>query len=475
MSEAATDSDTKSEFGFVPQDSESKLMQCMNNCEDNDFEMENPFEGQAMPADGSFEVDIMDCRDPPSVVQVEDRPDDVAEYSSSFGETDSGAEYNLSLSDGEVESTYAGGGMSGSINNGYGDVFALRKKKLTDHWRLFIQPLRWHCKWLELQMKELNAQAVKYDNALAKYEQRKQLGLECLHGGDMDSKSAPLLAQVKREKVMKRRKRKRNEDTVDLVSYMSHHNLFSFYEKKPQSDVRPMEACSGNLGLEESLDFGGGLSSLEQLLAKIEMAHMHIRKVKARIGKVIGENPAKFASLNSLSMGPRDPLSGAFCDGTSPPPDGNHQSPICSIHVASKKVASGSRTESLEHVIVGPDLREPTTSHHAIESSNPKSEEGYLKKVKIDNPTQREVAKEEIINEDELTSTTLGKLRERPERRKAAAASASASGVRSDKLAEGPSHVEASNKRTTSTTKTYVRKRRRRGRLTARPRKRNQA
>lgn len=78
-------------------------------------------------------------------------------------------------------------------------------------------------------MKELNAQAIKYDNALAKYEQRKQLGLENLHYEGIDSKSTPNLAQVKRESVMKRRKRKRKEDMVDLSSYKSHHNLFSFY------------------------------------------------------------------------------------------------------------------------------------------------------------------------------------------------------------------------------------------------------
>ncbi|KAI4304963.1 hypothetical protein MLD38_040416 [Melastoma candidum] len=475
MSEAATDANKKSEFGFVPQHSESKLMQCINNCEDNDFEMENPCEGQSMHSGDSFEVDISDCRDPSSVVQVEDRPEDVGEYSSSFGETESGTEYNSGVSDGEVESTYAGGGISWSLNNGYGDVFALRKKKLTDHWRLFIQPLRWHCKWLELQMKELNAQATKYDNAIAKYEQRKQLGLESLHGGNIDSKSAPILDQDKREKLMKRRKRKKNEDAMDLASYMSHHNLFSFYDKKPHSDVRPMEACSGNLGLEECLDFWSGLSSLEQLLAKVEMAHMHIRKVKERIGKVIGENPVKFASLNSLSMGPRDPLSGTFCDGNTSPPDGNLQLPISSIHITSKKVVSGSQGESLEHAIVGPDLKEPITSHHAIESSNLQCGGGYLKRVKIDNMTEREVVNEEIIDEDVAMTTSLEKLSERPERREAAAAAASASGIRFDTPAEGPSHLEASNKRTTSTAKTYVRKRRRRGRLTARPRKRNPA
>lgn len=123
--EASMDVDVNTDINSVPLHSGSKLMQCMNNCEDNDFEMENLFEGQAVNTNDSFEVDIIDCGDPPCTRQLEDCPEDVAEYSSSFGKTDSGTEYNSGVSDGEVESTYVGG-MSGSFNNGFGDVFALR-------------------------------------------------------------------------------------------------------------------------------------------------------------------------------------------------------------------------------------------------------------------------------------------------------------------------------------------------------------
>lgn len=73
------------------------------------------------------------------------------------------------------------------------------------------------------------------------------------------------------------------------------------------------------------------------------MARLHQRKVKAHVEKVIGENPVKFASLNSLSMGMRDKRTGIFPNHTSPPLDVNLPSPMGSLLAASKKVASSSQ------------------------------------------------------------------------------------------------------------------------------------
>ena len=78
-------------------------------------------------------------------------------------------------------------------------------------------------------MKKLRSQAQKYDRELADYNRRKQLelGNSILEG--FGAKSLPFSGQSRRKKFMKRKKRKRVEDTVDIASYMSHHNLFSYY------------------------------------------------------------------------------------------------------------------------------------------------------------------------------------------------------------------------------------------------------
>lgn len=105
-----------------------------------------------------------------------------------------------------------------------------RKKKLTDHWRRFIHPLRWRCQWLELQIKEFQSQAVKYDK-LAEYEHQKHLAFDKVISEGCNSKSLAFSGQVQRNNILKRKRRKKVEQTVDLPSYISNHNLFSHYGK----------------------------------------------------------------------------------------------------------------------------------------------------------------------------------------------------------------------------------------------------
>lgn len=81
---------------------------------------------------------------------------------------------------------------------------------MTTHWNKFIRPLMWRLKWLELKIKELQSQDKKYDSQLAKYAQIEQ--------SEFDAMS----------KLTKRKKRKRVEDTTNIASYMSQHNLFSY-------------------------------------------------------------------------------------------------------------------------------------------------------------------------------------------------------------------------------------------------------
>lgn len=108
-------------------------------------------------------------------------------------------------------------------------LVTLSRKKLTDHWRRFIHPLKWRCKWLELRINELNSQAGKYDRKLAECNQKKKLNFYGPESQDFNAKSLPFPGQLSREKVMIRRKRKRVEETRDVASYMSQHNLFSYF------------------------------------------------------------------------------------------------------------------------------------------------------------------------------------------------------------------------------------------------------
>lgn len=87
----------------------------------------------------------------------------------------------------------------------------------------------WRCKWAELQVKELQSQALKYDRELAKYDKTKQFefGRSTVEG--CDAKLQPSVGRKERNQIMKRKKRKQVEETADLASYMSHHNLFSYY------------------------------------------------------------------------------------------------------------------------------------------------------------------------------------------------------------------------------------------------------
>lgn len=82
-----------------------------------------------------------------------------------------------------------------------------KKKKVTDEWRRFSQPLMWRCKWLELKVKELESQARGYDKEVQSY-----------YGDD----------QTQRMSVFKRGRRRRVEETTDVSAYISNHNVFSY-------------------------------------------------------------------------------------------------------------------------------------------------------------------------------------------------------------------------------------------------------
>ena len=105
--------------------------------------------------------------------------------------------------------------------------YLLRKKKMTAHWRNFIHPIMWRCKWAELRIKEFESQASKYAREVSVIDRGKHMSLDKTTVEQLGSKSLPFPLQCHRRRPMKRRKRKRVENTIDITSYMSNHILFS--------------------------------------------------------------------------------------------------------------------------------------------------------------------------------------------------------------------------------------------------------
>ncbi|KAK8710417.1 hypothetical protein V6N13_145741 [Hibiscus sabdariffa] len=302
--------------GNLPYDSNDKLMHCVSNCEDNGF-VEESFDGIGPPKihDGNqdVEVDITELTnsgaDGLRLTEFQDATDD----SSSFDGTMSGDENDSAISDPGVESALSGRSPFRSVFDG---LFLMRKRKLTDHWQKFIHPLMWRCKWLELQLKELNSRALRYDREIAEYDQGKKFEYEKIAFQGLDVKSQPFPGQAQRKKVMKRRKRKQIEDTADLASYMSCHTIFSYYEsQKSVVSTAVLDDDNGKLGTktdntDDDFGFVDELSHLEfndndtlsgHILKKIDLLQSQAGKLKTRIDKVVNESPRKFSSLNMLS------------------------------------------------------------------------------------------------------------------------------------------------------------------------------
>lgn len=85
----------------------------------------------------------------------------------------------------------------------------------------------WRSKWAELRIKELGSQASKYARLISSHNQRKQIALDKTLVQEHGSKSLTFTYQRPRSVHLKRKKRNRVEDTIDIASYMSNHNIFS--------------------------------------------------------------------------------------------------------------------------------------------------------------------------------------------------------------------------------------------------------
>ncbi|CAM8901777.1 unnamed protein product [Rhodiola kirilowii] len=262
-----------------------------------------------------------------------DTTEDSSRSSSSFEDTFSGADGALAFSDDEINSDFHGICQPSWAYPGYEEAFGTRKKKLTSHWRNFIRPLMWRCKWAELQMKKFQCQASTYSKILAKFDQGKQAQLENFSAESLCSRFLPFPRQMKRKKTMQRKKRKRVEDTTDVASYMLQHNLFAYCGTSTANaqlingygNLTVPAVQNGGIILADNdylFQSGDEDTFREQILAKIDSMQSHVHDLTTRVDKVISENPGKFSSLNKLSLlAPCESGASTAQDPTSPSSD----------------------------------------------------------------------------------------------------------------------------------------------------------
>lgn len=350
---------------------EKRIMTCTNNSEDNTFHTEESLGSHyhTVPSKDTIddvEVDIVGEPKPDEERMAERESQNVTESSSSFGSTDSGAGSAAGSSDVEVESQVQDDNASLLRFDGFSHLFGTRKKKVTARWRKFVRPVMWRCKWVELQLRELQSQVSKYDTELAECDRKKQCELERDPTEDLGIKSVPFISQNRSVKLMKRKKRKRVEETVDLASYTSSHSVFSYYaSKRPVAgsacidddhnnhDVNPVKKTP--FGSDE-FGIAGGWTAFESkdsnafeiILRKIDEGQLQVHLLRTRMDKVVREHAGKFTS-NCSSFAHDDPS--ANCAPNSALPHVNiEKTPFTSVCATSQR----------GHVTPLPDMVEST-------------------------------------------------------------------------------------------------------------------
>ncbi|KAL4290149.1 hypothetical protein GQ457_14G001360 [Hibiscus cannabinus] len=303
----------------IPLDSlDGKSSRCMNKCEESSDNMEVVMHKQNR-APEDVEVDIIECtkNNDTTTVKIEDL--DATECSSSFADTTSDTDKCSGLSDAEVESQFVGDATFPSAYEPFSSVFHMRKKRLTSHWRNFIRPLMWRCKWAELRIKQIESQAGKYTRELSAFNQRKFPGIDQSALEGFGSKSLPFSSQYNRKRAIKRRRRKRIEEATDTASYMSSHNFFSYFENRKAiadgayiaddfpntADMDQHTDCNDKSGINNDqllFEFRDENNSLEQVLRRIEIVYAKVQKLRNQLDQVMSKNVSKFSSSENLSL-----------------------------------------------------------------------------------------------------------------------------------------------------------------------------
>ncbi|XP_031391213.1 uncharacterized protein LOC116203574 isoform X1 [Punica granatum] len=295
-------------------------LKCVHDNEDRKPVMETKFSAQVSMLRNleDAKVDVVECSNSGSAARCLDPQDpDATEYSSSFSGTVSDSEHCSGLSDAEVESQFSRDNNLPPAFDVFNGILHVRKKKLTNHWRNFIRPLMWRCKWTELRIKEIESQALNYAHALSAYEQESQTGLDEYKAvEEFSSKSLPFSHKHGSRRIMKRRKRKRVEEITDVSSYMSHHNLFSFLENRRlnlEANLAANEVNRSDKTGTAADDFGATPdrssfksrqldSNLEQVLQKIEVVYSRVHKLRNQFDLIMSQNALKFSSSENLSL-----------------------------------------------------------------------------------------------------------------------------------------------------------------------------
>ncbi|KAJ0233461.1 Uncharacterized protein HA466_0281100 [Hirschfeldia incana] len=310
--ESNGDVSVKEEIEAVPKDIEEKSMRCSSNFEDHSFDhVEDHCGGEGDEfKEGEEEVDVVEFSVGNEVGVSEcDDGNGTDEYSSSFSGTVSDYEGDKAgVNDQEADSMMC---TDTSM------PFCVRKKKLTDHWKKFIQPIMWRCKWVELKVKELQNQAQIYDKEVEETCQAKQLELEKLKSEEVGVKALPPLpCHTQETQLKKRHKRKRVEEAVDAPSNALNHNLFSYHayrksyadtalnDNSRRLDKKSKSSKEDAVFSEDTppLEFREGDAFLEQILLKIEAAKLEVRNLKNRVDKVMNENPNRFSLDDTVIM-----------------------------------------------------------------------------------------------------------------------------------------------------------------------------
>ncbi|XP_051146265.1 uncharacterized protein LOC127261878 [Andrographis paniculata] len=277
---------------------------------DVDYKVDKASNEQAGVIQRNTDVNIMECTKSSGSKLFEEKCQDTTESSSSFG--DSGIE----SVDSEAMSDFCDDAGSTPKFGRFDERF-LTRKKLTTEWRSSIQPLVWRCKWTELQIKKLQSLAQRYDQELEAQNKQKRKFLE---NSELDNGVKSLPYPCGNSNVLKRKKRRKTEMTMDVTAYMSRHNLFSYYENRKSfssecaivSDVRnnttnhSVNADGGFCSNDDLLSFElfPGDRSSEQVLWKIYHLQSRVGQLKDRVDRVTTENADKLSSSDILNFLP---------------------------------------------------------------------------------------------------------------------------------------------------------------------------
>ncbi|GFP91118.1 probable acyl-activating enzyme 1 peroxisomal [Phtheirospermum japonicum] len=311
--------------------------------------------------DADVEVDIITRRaesDGDETVEAERM--DSTESSSSFDGSVCGVDDFDASGETEVLSDCRVDAESAMNFDAFHEFFRMRKRKLTNHWRSFINPLMWRCKWVELQIKRFEAEAQKYDRELERYRQQKLVRLKGFTLDDLGVKSLPFSENRMRKEVFTRKKRIRDEATEDLSAYMSRHNLFSHYAQSTQKVNSDDEFWGGDDLL--CVDDGDDDDSVETIFRKIDFLQSRVGELRSRADKINNENGFFGSSLNN-----DDPTNDDL-DGL--PMGAYIMSQLIALYRLSELVVPKTAVKSCEEVVCGANARTNRVHFDPIENDD---------------------------------------------------------------------------------------------------------